>query len=180
MNESDWIAAAVKAKDGADKNLKRFAECCANVSGRRTAELAGSCECSVATVEAYRNAYKLYYVMSVNLESEHVQKLWESATIELWKAASRLQVRYDLSYQDVFEYLKTGKENGMSRESFSAHIDEKENSIPKWLRVIKDIAKKLRRDDWKTEIPAELRDEYDEKKSALAEVLERIAESVTE
>lgn len=170
---SDYYFEAVRTWQQANRNLKHFAECCANVSGRETAALAADCGLSPDSIEQYRSVYSLYYR---NIESEPVRKLWESAPMHIWRAAVKLQARYNLTDDQTVDYIDTGRE--MTRESFSAHVDERENKLPKWIRVIRDIARSLRRDDWMTEIPHSLRDEYVEKRDALASVLERIAEAV--
>ena len=178
LSEDDYYAEAVRTRGAADKNLKHFAECCANVSNKRTAALAADCKCSPDTIESYRNAYRLAYRLMVEQESEHARKLWEDAPIELWKAAAKLAKQYNLDNETIYEYLTIGNEHGMSRESFSAHVDEKENHVPKWIRSLKQINRLLLRDDWATEIPYELQDEYRQAKEHFANVLERIAQEM--
>jgi len=175
MTEDDWYAEAVRSRKGSDDKLKHFAECCAMVSGERTKDLAADCLCSVDTIEQYRNAYRLFVVLETNIESEQVRKLWEARPIEIWKSAAKIWGRYDLSPQVVFDYIEDAE--GMSRESFSAHVDEKENKTPKWLRRLRGVAKSLCNmgDDWKTEIEPELRDEFDAWTEQGAELLDRIA-----
>lgn len=175
---SEYYIEAVHTYQQANKNLKHFAYLCAMVDGKKTAALADDCKCSVDTIEQYRNAYVLRMRMEIELESEHVRKLWESVNIDVWKKAAQLWSRLDLTTSQMSEYLIVADEHGMSRDSFAAHVDEKENKLPKWIRVIRGIARSLRRDDWMTEIPHSLRDEYVEKRDALASVLERIAEAV--
>ena len=175
MTEDDYYSEAVLSRDKSDKSLKHFALCCANVSGSRTADLAADCECSVATIEIYRNVYKLYYEMGVNIESEHVQKLWRDVKIDLWRQAVKHKSRYNLTYQQVMDYLIDGK--GMSRESFSAHIDEKENDTPKWIRRLQHAIKFLRpsRNDYKSEMPPHVQKRYDEAVEVFVSELEQIA-----
>ena len=67
----------------------------------------------------------------------------------------------------------------MTRESFAAHVDAKENPTPQWVRRVRSIVDKLLllRDDWKTEIPSDLRDEFDAWAERGAELLERISKA---
>jgi len=161
MTEDDWYVEAVRSRKGADDKLKHFAECCAMVSGKRTKDLAADCLCSTDTIEQYRNAYRLFHILDVNIESEHVRKLWKDIPIDVWKEAAKLSARYDLAPIQIYEYLEDAE--GMGRNSFSAHVDEKENKSPKWVRRLSAMAQSLRSmgDDWKTEIEPELREEFD-------------------
>lgn len=173
MTEQDWHITAVNAWQNANRNLKQFAEACANVSNHKTAALAADCGCSVDTVERYRNAWKLYQ----ELERENfrtVRKLWEDGNIALWRKAPELRARLGLSLEKTYDYLQTGIENGMSRETFSAHIDEKENTTPKWLRVLQRVTDLLRRDDWMVEMPIEKRERYEQARERFTAELEEI------
>jgi hypothetical protein len=129
----------------------------------------------VDTIEQYRNAYKLFYYLGTHIESEQVRKLWDARPIEIWKSAAKAWGRYDPTPYTLIGYLEDAE--NMSRESFSAHIDEKENKTPKWLRRLKTFARGLRNmgNDWKTEIEPDLRDEFDDWTKQGADLLERIA-----
>jgi len=172
---TDFYIEAVRLYSEGDHKRKLFAEACAYVSGERTQDLAADCECSVDTIEQHRNAYRLYRIRDKNIESEQVRKLWEELKIDKWKTAAKLYARYDMSPFRVYDYLTESK--GMSRESFSAHVDEKENCTPKWIRRLVSFARGLRNmgEDWKTEIKPDLRDEFDAWTKQGAELLERIA-----
>lgn len=170
---TEYYIEAVRAYQGADKNLKHFAECCAKVEGKRTAALAADCKCSVDTIERYRNAYRLYYMMGVELESERCGSLWKAAPIGVWCAASKLKDEHNLTMAQTLEYIETGK--NMNSKSFSAHVDEKESKIPKWIKRLRSVAKMLKTGDWMTEMSADNRERYERAVEAFKAELEAIA-----
>jgi len=174
----DYYVEAVRIWQESNHRLKRFAECCANVDGKRTAALASDCGVSVDTIENYRNAYKLYYSMC---ESEPVRKAWKTANAALWVKAAQLKDRLGLTNEKVIEYLIIAKESNMSRETFSAHVVTKEDKTPQWLRRLRWVASKLRpsKDDWKTEMPFEKQERYNKAVEWFTDELKAIAE-VTE
>jgi len=167
---------AVRTWQQNDKNLKKFSYLCAMVDGRETASLAEDCGVSVDTIEQYRNAWRLYYMMGGE-ESDPARKLWESASIMLWKKAAQFWGRLDLSIETITDYLETGNEHNMTREQFSAHIDEKENDTPKWIRRLQHAIKFLRpsRNDYKSEMPPHVQKRYDEAVEVFVNELQQIA-----
>ena len=173
--EINYYLEAVRAWQNSNKNLKHFAECCYHVSNRETQALAQDCGCSVDTIEKYRLAYTLYTELETSAQGGF---LWDSANISLWVKAAQLRQRLEIPLEKTQEYLSTAVEHNMTRESFAAHVDEKENKVPKWIRVIHDISRKLKRDDWATEIPHDLRDRYNRARDELAAVLDEIAETM--
>lgn len=176
---TDYYIEAVSTWQQSDKNLKHFAECCANVDGNRTLALAQDCKCSVDTIENYRRAYRLYYFLEVEIESEPVRKLWQSAHISLWVRAAKLQKSLNLSNAKTMEYLQIASEEGMSRETFAAHVDTKENHTPQWIRRIRHAARILfpAKNDWVEEIPLERRERYRKATDWYISELEAIAEA---
>ena len=175
LTEQEYYLEAVRAWQNSNKNLKHFAECCYHVSDRATQALAKDCGCSVDTIENYRNAWTLHLELG---ESERVRKAWDSATIALWVKAAQLRQRLEMTPERTFEYLETAIQSNMTRESFAAHVDTKENKTPQWIRRLKAAISHLRpsRDDWKTEMPFELRQRYDKAVSRFTAELEEIAQ----
>jgi len=174
---SDYYHEAVRTWQQADKNLKLFSECCAFVSNKYTASLADDCGVSVDTIERYRNMYKMYRWLDTHIESERVRKLWEGASVAIWRKCAEFWIRYDLNPDTVLEYLQTGKDSNMTRESFSAHVEEMHNKLPGWLRHLKKAVSYLRKlsGDFKSELPPEFQDEFDELSDRFADLLERAA-----
>ena len=154
---TDYYLEAVQTWQQANRDLKHFSACCAMVKGRQTSALAADCGLSPDSIELYRNTYSLYYR---NIESEPVRKLWELAPMHIWRAAVKIQNRYALSDSETLEYISEGKE--MTRESFSTHVENKENKEPQWIRRFRSISKKLSSmlGDWMTEIPAGKRERF--------------------
>jgi len=163
ITEDDWYAAAVLAKQRADRNLKQFAEACSHVSDRRTAALAADCGCSPDTIERYRAAWNLYQEIGRVAKFRTVRKLWETGSLALWRKAPELRTRYALTLEQTWEYLQTGIEHRMSRDSFSAHVDEKENDTPKWIRRLQHAIRVIApiRNDYREEMPPDIRAEFD-------------------
>lgn len=176
---NDYYIEAVRTWQQANKDLKKFSQCCAMVDGRRTQALAQDCKVSVDTIENYRNAYILYQQIDIELETSEPVRIWDEANIALWVKAHHLKTRLKLSNEVIFDYLKTASEHNMTRESFAAHVDEKENDTPKWIRRIRHAIHVLfpSRNDWKTEMPIEKRTRYDEATARYVEELKEIAES---
>ena len=176
---NDYYLEAVRTWQQSDKNLKHFAECCANVDGTRTLALAQDCKCSVDTIENYRNAYALYYRL---IELPNSSEVWREAHISLWVKAAKLQKVLGLSDEKIMDYLQTASEEGMSRETFAAHVDNKENHIPQWQRRILHVVKLLTgtRHDWKSEMPPELQKRFDEATEIYSTALQQIADAVSE
>jgi hypothetical protein len=168
----NYYLEAVSAYQQANKSLKHFAECCYHVSDRETKALAQDCKCSVDTIENYRNAYTLFIELGGET-SEPVRKLWERTNIALWVKAAQLRIRLSLSLPTTQDYLETASRNNMTRESFAAHVDEKENNTPKWIRRLQSVISRLApiKQDYRSEIPAELQTEFD---AALDEFIRRL------
>ena len=173
---SDYYTEAVRTWQQSDKNLKHFAECCANVDGRKTLALSQDCKCSVDTIENYRAAYVLYYRL---IEHPNCSEVWQNAHISLWVKAARLQKQLHLSNEKIYEYLQIADEAGMSRETFAAHVDTKENKTPQWIRRIKHAARILfpAKNDWVEEIPLDRRERYRKATDWYIAELEAIAEA---
>lgn len=176
---TDHYTEAVRIWQQANKDLKHFSMCCALVDGRRTAFLAQDCKVSVDTIENYRNAYILFQHLQINLETSEPARIWEEANISLWVKAAQLKKRLNLSVAKTFEYLQTASDENMTRESFAAHVDEKENDTPKWIRRILHAVRILKpsKDDWKTEMPIEKRTRYEQATARYVGELEEIAQS---
>ena len=171
---TDYHREAVETWQQANRNLKHFAACCAMVSGKKTAALAADCGLSPDSIELYRNVYSLYYR---NMESEPVRKLWETAPMHIWRAAVKMQKTYNLTDEEAIEYIHTGKD--MTRESFSAHVDNKENKLPQWVRRFKRLGRTISRmlGDWMTEIPAGKREQFQQAADNFAQELQKIMEN---
>jgi hypothetical protein len=176
--QNDYYREAVELSQRIDKDFKRFSFCCAQVSGKRTGSLAADCKMSVATIEKYRNAYALKVRFEIDHRpSERVTKLWNAAPMSLWRKAAELESSLGLSLDKIWDYLETASEYGMTRESFSAHIDEKENHTPKWIRRLQSAIRFLKplRDDYKgADMPPEIRTEFDRLVAEFATGLERL------
>ena len=185
MNTNDYYMEAVRTYQEINKNYKHFSECCYRVHNRQTQELAQDCGCSVDTIENYRNAYTLYIEMGGPLiqtegyASEPVRKCWEKANIALWVKAAQLRIRLNLSLNKTWDYLQTASLANMTRESFAAHIDEKENATPKWIRRLQSVIRFLSpsKYDYKSELPPEMQERYDRAVSAFVAELQEIAQA---
>lgn len=174
MNTNEYYLEAVRTWDEINKKGKHFAECCWHVSNRMTKALAEDCGCSVDTIENYRNAYALYQQMT----SERIGSLlWDSASVQLWVKAAQLKNRLGLSVERTLEYLQTAAENNMTRDSFAAHVDEKENNTPKWIRRLRQAIKTLSpsKYDYKSEMPPVARERYEKAVTWFVAELDAIA-----
>jgi hypothetical protein len=177
MNENYCYMEAVRAWQNANRNLKHFAECCYYVADRQTLALAQDCKCSVDTIENYRNSYALYMSLGGS-DSEPVRECWEEANAALWVKAAQLRSRLELPLDKTWEYLQTATVENMTRESFAAHVDERENDTPKWIRRLRSAIRFLTpsKDDYKSGMPPELQERYDRAVAAFVAELEEIAE----
>lgn len=176
---TDYYIEAVRTWQQANKDLKHFAECCAKVHGNKTQALAQDCKVSVDTIENYRNAFILYQQIKIMEETSEPARIWIESNITLWVKAHQLKERLKLSLEKTFEYLQIASVHNMTRESFAAHVDEKENKTPKWIRRIRHAISILfpSKDDWKTEMPIEKRTRYEEATARYVEELREIAET---
>jgi len=177
MNTKEYYLEAVSAWKQANKKLKHFAECCYHVSDRETQALAADCGCSVDTIENYRRAYVLYTELGRDA-SELVREAWDSASIALWVKAAQLRTRLELPLDKTFEYLSVAIDHNMTRESFAAHVDGKENNTPKWIRRLQQAIRLLApsKDDYKSsDIPPLARERYDRAVETFVHELEEIA-----
>lgn len=157
----------------ANRDLKLFAECCYHVSGRETAALAADCGLSVDAIEGYRLAYAL----KIELDGIRAgSEVWEKSNISLWVKAARMRRSLGMDLEKIAEYLEVAANEQMTREQFAAHVDEKENRIPRWARRLNTIWKSLQKmnDDYKSEMPPPIRERYERAVKAFAEELEAI------
>lgn len=176
-SQMDWHIQAVSAWQSANKNLKNFARCCYHVSDEGTKALAQDCGCSHDTVNNYRNAYDLYLQVGGDA-NELVRKQWDSAAIALWVKAAQLQGRLELTTAQTYEYLETAIDHHMTRESFAAHVDNKENDTPQWIRRLKSAIRFLTpsKNDFKSEMPPQVQSRYDKAVAVFVAELEAIAQ----
>jgi len=176
MNQNEYYIAAVESWQKANRSLKDFALHCYHVSDRQTLALAQDCGCSYETVNNYRNAYTLFVELE-GLTLYPVTETWEQAHISLWVKAAQLRKSLNLSIHKTWDYLQTATLANMTRESFAAHVDEKENDTPKWIRRLQSIISRIApsKDDWKTEMSPAARDRYDRAVAAFVHELEEIA-----
>jgi len=179
---TDHYVEAVRLWQASNKNMRLFAQCCAMVDGRKTSALAADCKVSVDFIEAHRNAYRLYCEIKTNIELPLVTEVWDKANEGLWVKAAQLRTRLDMTLDKTWDYLQIASDEGMSRETFAAHVDTKENHTPQWLRRLKWVASKLfpSKDDWKTEMPIEKRERYDHAVAVFTAELKAIAEETVE
>lgn len=172
----DWHIRAVSFWKKANADLKLFSEACYNVD--RKDALAADCKCSVRTIQFYAAAWSLYQELLREYGSETVSLMWERGEISLWRKAPQLRSTLNLSLETTREYLEIAIENNMTRESFSAHVDTKENKTPQWLRRLRSAIRSLSisKDDWKTELPIEKRERYEKAVAWFVAELQEIAE----
>lgn len=174
MNTQEYYLEAVRAWQQANRNLKHFAECCAKVSGAQTEALAADCKVSIDTIESYRRAYWLYEEL---MDKSERARIWEQANITLWVKAAQLRTRFDLSLEKTWDYLEIANDVHMTRESFAAHVDEKENNTPKWIRRLRQAIRFLApsKNDYKSDMPPELQTRYEQAVTAFVSELQAIA-----
>jgi len=177
--ENDYYIDAVELSQRIDRDYKCFAFCCAQVSGARTAALAEDCKTSPSSIEKYRNAYALKTRFEIDYKSERVTKLWDSASMSLWRKAAELESSLNLSLEMIWDYLQTASEEGMSRDTFAAHVDTKENKTPQWIRRLKSFIRILSpiKNDYRSEMPAGVRARFDEALNEFIEKIQEIAEA---
>ncbi len=179
MKQNDYYLEAVRTWHEMGKKGKHFAECCWHVSDRQTKALAEDCGCSSDTIENYRNAYALYQATPERIGSV----LWDSASVQLWVKAAQLKSRLELSVDVTMEYLQTASTHNMNRNQLAAHVDEKENHTPKWIRRLRSAIKFLApsKDDYKSpDMPEQARERYDKAVTWFVGELEAIANETEE
>ena len=112
-------------------------------------------------MENYRNAYRLYYELAVTTENPIISEVWERANISLWIAAAKRRKNHDLS--TIAEYLQTATDNGMTVEQLRVELDSRSASRPDWVGRLRGLIKTLfkLRTDWKTEIPADKKEQFE-------------------
>ena len=178
MKTNDYYIAAVAAWQAANKNLKHFAQCCAQVSDLETAALAADCKCSPDTIERYRRAWWLYQEMGGGLPngSDGIDALWESAGIGLWVKAARLRTTLEIPLPKIREYLETANAEGMTREQFAANVDAAENKRPVWERVLLSMVERLSKPAWISKMPEDKRARYEKALAWFAAELQAITE----
>ena len=93
-----------------------------------------------------------------------------------------MRTRLDMTVEKTFDYLQIAAADNMTRETFAAHVDGKENKTPQWIRRLQSAIRHLRpsKDDWKTDMPPETRERYDAAVEWFTHELEEIAQAVTE
>ena len=158
---TDYYFEAVRSWQSGNKTYWHFAECAAQVDDRRTAALAADCGVSVDTVEVYRRAYKLFYEMTVNFETSDIYRMREHSNISLWIAAAKRRSHHDL--KTLKDYLQMATDEKMTVEQLRVELDSRSAVKPEWTKRLQGLIKTLfkLRTDWKTEIPATKRDEFE-------------------
>lgn len=158
---TDFYLEAVRAWQGSNRNLWHFAECAAQVSNHQTAALAADCRLSIDTVENYRNAYKLFYRMTVNFEESDIYRMREQTNISLWVAAAKRGKAHDIT--TLKDYIQIAASEGMTVEQLRVELDSRSATKPEWTKRLQGLVKMLfkLRTDWKTEIPGDKRDEFE-------------------
>lgn len=174
-SQADWHIRAVDHWQKANQNLKLFAEDCYNVENKQA--LADDCQCSSRTIQLYAAAWGLYQEL-LETYGETVSLLWERGEISVWRKAPQLQNSLGLTLDKTYDYLKTAIEHGMNRDSFAAHVDNKENSTPQWARRILHAIKILlpTNMDWIVGMPRDKRAKYQRATDAYIQALKEIAE----
>ena len=181
MNQNDYHAEAVRTWQRVNGDLKHFSDCCYHVENK--IDLAADCKCNVRTIQFYAAAWSLYQELLGEYETKPVSLMWERGEIALWRKAPELRNRLDLSLDKTYEYLEVAIEGNMTRESFAAHVDNKENHTPKWIRRLQSAIRFLKpsKDDYKSEMPPEAQARYERAVTVFVSELEAIAqEGVTE
>lgn len=176
MNTMDWHLRAVTYWKKANINLKLFSEACYHVENKEA--LAADCSCSLRTIQFYAAAWSLYQELLREYGDETVSLLWEQGELSLWRKAPQLRSTLNLSLETIYDYLQTAVQTNMTRESFAAHVDEKENDTPKWIRRIKQAIRFLRpsKQDYKSELPPELQERYERAVDTFVAELQAIAQ----
>lgn len=174
-SQVDWHIRAVDNWNKANQNLKLFSEACYHVDNKEA--LAVDCKCSTRTIQYYAAAWSLYQEMLLEF-GETVSLLWERGEISLWRKAPQLRSTLNLTLDKTYEYVKIAIENDMNRDSFAAHVDNKENKTPQWIRRIQHAAKILfpSKNDWKSDMPFEKRERYEKATAWYIAELKEIAE----
>ena len=176
MNTQDYYLEAVRAWQSANQNLKRFAECCYHVKDKDG--LAEDCGVKLRTVQYYAAAWSLYQELLLEYPNATVALMWERGEISLWRKAPELRSQLQLSLAQTKDYLETAIDHHMTRESFSAHVDEKENDTPKWIRRLRSAIKFLSpsKGDYKSEMPPHVQERYNQAVAWFVNELDEIAE----
>jgi thymidylate synthase ThyX len=172
---SDYYAEAVRTWQGANRDLKHFAECCALVDGHQTAALATDCRLSVDSIEAYRNAYSLYY--SFDVEASETVRMWEQGNISLWLAAAKR--RNSIEPDALKDYLSDAVENGATVEAFRVALDNHNRTKPEWTERLRKLVKtlfKLRTDYKSIDMPPAIRERFERAVQVFEMELQAIAE----
>ena len=177
-------ALAIKAWQKTDSNKREFAEHAA-LSGQPAANIARAIrdqggDCSDSQVLKYINAYRLYYRMYLETETEAITVLWEQLPPTYWVRLAELQSRYDIDIQECSEFLYQEWESRTSSRAFAAHVDETYAKTPMWVRKLTKLADDMRGfflKDYAGEIPPDTRNEieavFDETADKLNEIMER-------
>jgi hypothetical protein len=156
---NDHYIDAVRFWNEGEKSKKLFAYECAMVEGRHTLALAQDCRVSIDTIEAYRNAYKLFYAFDI--ESDTSRKLWDGANISLFVDAAKR--RNSIHDSALFDYLSDAVTNGATVEALRVVLDNHNRTKPEWTTRLAKLIKTLfkLRTDYKSELPESLRERFE-------------------
>jgi len=175
---------AVRAWQKTDSNKREFAEHAA-LSGLPAAHIAQMVrddggDCSNSQVEKYINAYRLYYRMYSEIETEAITQAWNELPPTYWVRLAELQSRHEIDLSECWEFIRAEMENRTSSRAFAAHIDEIYARSPMWVRKLTKLAESMRGfflKDYASEIPPVTRLEieavFDETAEKLNDIMER-------
>jgi len=175
---------AVKSWKKHEGSRREFAEYAA-LSGLPAAHIAQMIrddggDCSNSQAEKYINAYRLYYRMYAELETEAITEAWETLPPTYWVRLAELQSRHDIDLSECWEFVKTEMKDRTSSRAFAAHIDETYATTPMWVRKLSKLADGMRGfflKDYAVEIPPDTRLEieevFDETADKLNDIMER-------
>lgn len=137
---------AVSYWDGHNKNLQKFAESCAFVSGKDTARLAAEIRVSPDTVESYRNTYRMYRAILSHIEDPEIDRLWRETNISIWTRAAKIRSASGMSYEKIYGYIATAFAKGMTVERFGVYVEQEERGryVAKWVRQLITFSKKIK------------------------------------
>lgn len=135
---------AVEIWQRGEKSRREFAFHAAQVDGRETAALAERCgRISVATVEDYRRAYRLYRLLETQIEEDGVGTLWRRLNISVWIALARAAGRYELAAEKSYDYIQ--RADGLTVDAFRALLANDLDERPEWARALQQVARRLGR-----------------------------------
>lgn len=178
MNEQEYYIAGVAAAQEISRKSKFFAECCFHVGGRLTLAFSQDCGWSVDTIERYRNAYTLFLELG-GAENPTCAGVRLSFRRNAAAFTHRLIFACSHTPAQIFDYLRTASENGMTREQMAANVEEIESHIPQWVRRITGVIKSLTKSltDYKSDLTPEQQEKY---QAAVTRFMEDLEELMTE